>query len=88
MDIELLKNVLTLMLMFGALGLTLDALEKIIFAGTRLPRRAARPPRASAPAARPRAQVSEPLARRQAQAAEAGVTRQGLRKEGGREVES
>jgi len=32
MNIELLKNALTLLLTFGALGLTLGALEKIIFA--------------------------------------------------------
>lgn len=32
MDIELLKGVLTLLLMFGALALALDALEKIVFA--------------------------------------------------------
>ena len=31
MDIELLKNVLTLLLMFGALGPTLGALEKLLF---------------------------------------------------------
>lgn len=32
MDIELLKDVVTLLLAFGALALTLGALEKIIFA--------------------------------------------------------